>query len=107
MIDATKHLPGQQIESYRSAFEQFERQLNGEASQSFHRKRQEALETFFKTGFPSTHHEEWRYTDLSPIASVRFVLPGTSVAGRPTPDDLRPYTLGLKHRIVVIDGHFA
>jgi Fe-S cluster assembly protein SufD len=107
MTDAMKGSRDRQTAWYRSAFEQFERQLNGEASQPFHRKRQEALGAFFETGFPSTHHEEWRYTDLSPVASVHFAPPGRSAAGSPSPDLLGNYTLGLKNWIVVIDGRFT
>jgi Fe-S cluster assembly protein SufD len=107
MTDATKQPRDRQNAWYRSAFEQFERQLNGESSQPFHLRRQEALHAFFETGFPTTRNEEWRYTDLSAIAAIPFAPPGNSLAGGPFPGELRQYTLGLQHWVVVIDGNFA
>ena len=34
--------------------------------------RNEAMESFHQTGFPSRNHENWRYTDLKPIVSREF-----------------------------------
>ena len=42
--------------------------------------RQQALETFLKFGLPSTELEDWKYTDLSPLASLN------ATALQPQPD---------------------
>lgn len=34
------------------------------------RMRGESLERFAEIGFPTTRHEEWKYTDLSPLAAI-------------------------------------
>jgi Fe-S cluster assembly protein SufD len=40
--------------------------------------RESALATFAEMGYPSRKHEDWRYTDVSPIAAGSFELfPGT------------------------------
>jgi Fe-S cluster assembly protein SufD len=43
--------------------------------------RQEALACFAEEGFPERCLEEWRYTNVSPIAKSRFELPGPAGAG--------------------------
>src|SRR5947209_6429830 len=36
------------------------------------RKREEAFEHFERAGFPTVHEEEWKYTNVAPIARARF-----------------------------------
>src|ERR1041385_9522738 len=60
---------------YLSAFEAFEKGLNGEASSGIHAIRRAAIARFAALGFPTTHDEEWKYTDVSSLAAVRFRLP--------------------------------
>ena len=35
--------------------------------------REYAFQRFAETGFPTTHDEEWRFTNVAPIARARFV----------------------------------
>jgi len=53
-------------------FQTFENNLNGEAGSSFHRIRQDAISNFNAMGFPIKKHEEWKYTNLSPIFKHNF-----------------------------------
>lgn len=39
------------------------------------RIRREALERFLETGFPTTRQEDWKYTNVAPLARVPFRLP--------------------------------
>src|SRR6266852_1152909 len=57
---------------YLSNFETFEKSLNGEALSAIHAIRKSAITRFVELGFPTTHDEEWKYTDVSPIARVPF-----------------------------------
>jgi Fe-S cluster assembly protein SufD len=34
--------------------------------------RQEALDRFAETGFPTTHNEDWRFTNVAPVANTQF-----------------------------------
>ena len=36
-----------------------------------------ALANFSRMGFPTRKHEEWKYTDISPILKTSFSLPGS------------------------------
>ena len=37
------------------------------------RLREDAFQRFAETGFPTTHDEEWRFTNVAPIARAKFV----------------------------------
>ncbi len=54
------------------------------------RARQDAIERFRTIGFPTTRDEEWRFTNVAPIAENQFELAhnGASSIG---PADLRPF----------------
>ena len=47
--------------------------LYGSAQEALKARRLEALQAFTSTGVPDSRHEEWKYLDLSPIASTEFV----------------------------------
>ncbi|MEQ8819687.1 MAG: Fe-S cluster assembly protein SufD [Sumerlaeia bacterium] len=66
-----------------------------------------AFKRFTEMGFPAKRDENYRFTDLTPIAE------GTFTAGDPggaelTKDDLEPYMYGLPDaiRLVFVDGRF-
>ena len=42
--------------------------------------RADAAARFAEQGLPSTKLEEWRYTNLTPLAKLRFELPGSDPA---------------------------
>jgi len=60
-------------EWYRERFDLFERSLNGETASPLHGYRREAIAWFEERGFPTTRDEEWRFTNVSPIAAVPFL----------------------------------
>ena len=62
------------IDWYKSGFKKFEQNLNGQASSKIHKIRKNAFESFSKNGFPTTRIEEWKYTNVDPIASTEFTL---------------------------------
>ena len=37
--------------------------------------REKAFQRFLSLGFPTTGHEEWKYTNVSPLAQMAFSLP--------------------------------
>ncbi|UCF66400.1 MAG: Fe-S cluster assembly protein SufD [Acidobacteriota bacterium] len=60
----------------RDGFLQSYRQLAGELDRSaplwLRRMRQQAIESFEETGFPSPRDEQWRQTNVEPITTTRF-----------------------------------
>ena len=67
--------------------------------------RDEAGAIFDREGFPSTKHEEWRFTSLREIAETQFEVEPEAV--RLTAGDIDPVALPAgASRIVFVDGKF-
>ena len=97
---------GADIEQYLSAFRTFEASLNGGSAAPIHAVRRSAIAHFAATGFPTTRDEEWRFTNVAPIARAPFTAgaPGTVTAA----DVARSTFPGLEaNRLVFVDGVFA
>lgn len=61
-------------ESYLSNFGQLEADLSGKQPSWVPALRQSAMTLFAELGFPSTREEEWKYTNVAPIAKIPFKL---------------------------------
>ena len=59
------------------------------------------LKMFLLTGFPNYKIENWKYTDITPIASQTFLF------GKITDCDITSFALEDTHRIVFVNGYFA
>lgn len=53
-------------------FKAFENELNGESKKPIHKIRQQAIQTFDGLGFPTTKHEEWKYTNLGKVLKEAY-----------------------------------
>ncbi|MEX1138734.1 MAG: Fe-S cluster assembly protein SufD [Bacteroidota bacterium] len=89
---------------YQATFEAFEKSLNGEAGSEFHALRKKALARFKELGFPTTRHEEWKFTNVTPIARTPF-KPAPTRAGMVKESDLRFPDL-TENRLVFVNGQF-
>ena len=99
----------QKTNLYLAQFEQFEKSLNGDASSHVHAIRKTALAKFAELGFPTTKNEEWKYTDVSPIAKTAFKASLSPGAIGVTPKDVEKFSFGHPEwiRIVCVNGHFS
>ena len=72
------------------------------------RLRQGAIERFAALGFPTTEDEEWRFTNLAPLARVPFRLAASRPAAL-TEADVQRLTFPDAgcHRLVFVNGRFA
>jgi Fe-S cluster assembly protein SufD len=57
---------------YLSSFMELEERLAASAPSWLHEIRRAAMAGFVEKGFPTTHQEEWRNTNVTPIAAVPF-----------------------------------
>lgn len=97
----------QTIEWYRSHFDAFESTLNGESKSTLHQMRREAIGKFSDTGFPTTRHEEWKYTNIAPITKTDFT-PITRFDGAGiSKEQIQQFSFGTRHQLVFVDGHFS
>jgi Fe-S cluster assembly protein SufD len=95
------------VSLYQSHFEAFERTLNGESKTSLHQLRREAMGKFSDSGFPTTRHEEWKFTNITPITKIDF-RPVLQYDGHGiTQDQLKQFSLATQHQLVFVDGHFS
>jgi len=90
-----------------SNFEQLERSLNGLSGTEPHKVRRDAFEAFRKSGFPTSKHEDWKYTNLRPLAEHNFAL-------APEVEDFKEIDPALfyisqqdSNRIVLVNGFFV
>jgi Fe-S cluster assembly protein SufD len=78
--------------------------------------RRAAIDRFGDLGFPSTHHEEWRFTNVAPIARTVFRAAAAIIgsSGEPLDNRLRNFSLSSVlpwakecHSLVFVNGRFA
>ena len=67
------------------------------------------MERFAAAGFPTTKEEEWRFTNVAPIAETAFVLPHAPRAGAPSAKEIRGYELceAGRHLLVFVNGRYS
>jgi Fe-S cluster assembly protein SufD len=59
---------------YLADFERFEKEHASEGGPALHRLRKGAIAQFAEKGFPGPRDEEWRFTNVAPLAKVPFEL---------------------------------
>ncbi len=94
---------------YLEGFDLFQKGLNGESKTHVHRLRKDAIAAFALRGFPTKREEEWRFTDVSPVARTLFVPGSAGGAQTLSLGDVDRFTFGgLKCvRLVFVNGHFS
>ena len=90
-------------ENYVSAFADFRRDPAFGAD-LVGRARQAAFDRFLDRGFPTTREEEWRFTNVGPIAETAFARAG---AASPAREALEPFLFPGVPAIVVVNGRVS
>jgi Fe-S cluster assembly protein SufD len=89
-----------------AAFSQFQKHAPGREVTWLRKLREDAFARFCEAGFPTTHDEDWRFTNVSAIAKTPWQL-ATHAVGV-TREAIESYRLpGAACRLVFLDGHFA
>lgn len=102
MITAT-----QQLESYLESFTEFEKLAAGDNLPWLRELRRDAFARFCEVGFPTTHDEDWRFTNVSAIAQTPFRI-ARNVRGQLSQQELEPYRIaGVGCQLVFVNGRFA
>jgi Fe-S cluster assembly protein SufD len=95
------------LDTYLDSFTAFEKHATGHDLPWLRKLRAEAFARFCETGFPTTHDEDWRFTNVSPIARTPFVLAREGAAPS-SKSELQPTRLeGSGAQLVFVNGHFA
>lgn len=88
------------IDHFRAAFAALEQERGGDA---VHDLRKAGMARFAELGFPTRKHEEWAYTNVTPIAKGAFPLGRPTTNGVAAPDVA---ALGIGAGLVFVDGHY-
>ncbi|HZE25476.1 MAG TPA: hypothetical protein VE054_15885, partial [Blattabacteriaceae bacterium] len=83
MITAT-----QAPEKYLEIFDQFNDRAAAVQPRWLQLLREDAFARFSETGFPTTHEEDWRFTNVSAVANTPFELAGPDTVSR---EQLAPF----------------
>ena len=94
------------VESFVRAHRDFESNGAARSPEWLKRLRQRAVREFQDQGFPDSKVEEWRFTNVQPIAETPFVL--SNDPGDPDESLLAGFLLeGTAPRVVTVDGRFS
>ncbi|MCZ6775810.1 MAG: Fe-S cluster assembly protein SufD [Ignavibacteria bacterium] len=94
---------------YVSNFQLMEKHLNGEAGTHIHSIRKDAISRFAQLGFPTTRDEEWKFTNVAPIAKMNFKPVLDLSHDGVTKEDVERFSFGGLRctRLVFVNGHFS
>ena len=95
-----------ELGSYLEAFTDFAKRAPGQDQGWLRQLREQAFARFCDVGFPTTHDEDWRFTNVAPIAQTAFQLPPAN--SKANPRQIAPYRLtGAACELVFVNGRFA
>lgn len=103
MIAVKEHL-----DVYLSSFLKLEKQLPGSGRSWIDQIRKAGIHSFAELGFPSTHHEEWKYTNVAPVADIQFQLAPCEFTESIAEKLGRVAFADLEYgRLVFVNGHYC
>ena len=92
-------------ERYLEGFERLLTDLGSREPERIGRLRRAAADRFGALGFPTTRQEEWRFTNVAPIAGTAFDLEPTSDGV--SREDLEPFLYEGTQQLVLVNGRFV
>lgn len=108
MAETVETTPVRATEPHLEKFERFEKETKQPAWVFPLRKA--AISRFAEQGFPTTKDEDWRFTNVAPLARLPF-KPVFQAPAKPgmTREDIAALTFGKlsAHRLVFLNGHLA
>jgi Fe-S cluster assembly protein SufD len=97
----------QDVQDYLESFTEFEKRAAGRNLPWLRGLRDDAFARFCQTGFPTTHDEDWRFTNVSAIARTPFLLKKKERI-QLSQRDLAGWAVeGAPAQLVFVDGQFV
>jgi Fe-S cluster assembly protein SufD len=96
-----------QIDKYLDTFTEFQKRAAGRDLPWLKSLREDAFTRFCERGFPTTHDEDWRFTNVSAIARTEFSLAKKTEARLPKKDLESSRIENAAAELVFVDGHFS
>jgi Fe-S cluster assembly protein SufD len=96
-------------EPYVADWQEFARQLPAAEPARIQQLRRSAIARFAELGFPTVRQEDWRFTNLAPLARATFQRPAAAAAVAPpaAASLLAPWTFDAAVRLVFLDGRWS
>src|SRR5436309_5113770 len=97
----------QNVHDYLENFTAFEKRATGRNLPWLRRLRDDAFARFCEVGFPTTHDEDWRFTNVSAIARTPFLLKEKRKVRLSKKDLAGGAIEGAPAQLVFVDGQFV
>jgi Fe-S cluster assembly protein SufD len=95
----------EQLGTYLESFTEFQKRAAGRDLPWLRNLRESAFGRFCEVGFPTTHNEDWRFTNVSAIANTPFELARDAKLSR---GELEQFGVaGLGCQLVFVNGRFS
>jgi Fe-S cluster assembly protein SufD len=95
----------EQLGAYLESFTEFQKRAAGRELPWLGKLRESAFARFCEVGFPTTHDEDWRFTNVSPIAKASFELSRDAPV---TKQEVEKFGVaGLGCQLVFVNGKFS
>ena len=109
MIQTIAPQTSKQTDPYRAQFDYFTKECAASDPAWLVPIREAAMARFAELGFPTPRHEDWRFTNVAPIAKLPFHPVCQSSRHGLTAERIRQFDFtGLAAiRLVFVDGHFS
>src|SRR5216110_1547303 len=109
MIETQMHPVMNETDPYLEQFERFEQPGAGNQPQWVYAIRQAGMARFAELGFPTLKDEDWRFTNVAPIAKLPFRPVFEPRGNDLSRDGLSSFAFSSLpfSRLVFVDGHFA
>lgn len=101
----TTTMTASETEHFVEGFEAFEQSLPTTHPESLRQQRRRAIERFSDLGFPTLRQEEWRFTNVAPIARTAFNL--EVAVDNVTASSLQPFAYEGTIQLTLVNGRFA
>ena len=92
------------VDRYVVEFDHFQRELAGREPERIGKLRHEAFERFVEMGFPTVRQEQWRFTNVAPIARTEFKFQVST--DQVKEGDLARYRYADCAQLTVVNGQF-
>jgi Fe-S cluster assembly protein SufD len=96
-----------QLESYMESFAEFAKETARDTPSWLRELREAAFSRFCAVGFPTSHDEDWRFTNVAALARTPFRLARKGAIPFTVSDLVQWRMEGAIARLVFLDGHFA
>jgi Fe-S cluster assembly protein SufD len=106
MVEVQETMAMKGTEAHQRQFEWFEQHASKPAW--IFPLRKAGMARFAELGFPTLHHEDWRFTNLAPLVKLPFRPVFESFGDGLTKETLAPLTFGHLEatRLVFVNGHY-